>query len=82
MNERQKAIYDFVVARVQQGKEDELKTLLEERFKEMEARRNAGGGFDREYMRETSQKVSALLTPDGAKEYEEWREARRRERGR
>ena len=80
MNERQQAMYDFAMARVQPGKEDELKALLAERFKEMDAARSAGGGFDRERMRETSQKVAALLTEEGAKEYEEWREQRRRER--
>jgi len=81
MNERQQATYDFAMARVQAGKEEALKAVLAEQFRVMDAMR-ASGGFDRERMREMSQKVSALLTPDGAREYEEWRAARRRERGR
>ena len=80
MTERQQATYDFATARVQPGKEDALKALLAEHFKKMDERRNSGAGFDRELMREMSRKISGLLTPQGAKEYEEWREARRRER--
>ena len=80
MNERQQAMYDFAMARVQSGKEGELKALLEERFREQDENRAAGGGFNRERMRETSEKVAALLTADGAREYTEWREQRRRER--
>ena len=84
MNERQQAMYDFAMARVQPGKEDELKTFLAERFKAQDAARAAGEGFNRERMRETAEKVMALLTPEGAKAFEAWREerraARRRER--
>lgn len=79
MNERQQAMYDFAMARVQPGKEDELKAVLTEYFEKMEEMRN-GGGFDRELMREMGQKISAQLTPDGAKEYQEWRESQRRGR--
>ena len=79
MNEKQQAAYDFAMARVEPGKEEELKGVLAGHFKLIDEMKNSGGGFDRERMRESGQKISALLTVEGAKEYAEWREARRRE---
>jgi len=80
MNERQQAMYDFAMARVKPGNEDALKALLDKRFKEFEAARASGDGFNRDRMREMGEQVAALLTEEGAKEYAEWRARMREQR--
>ena len=65
MNERQQALFDFAMERVQKDKKDEMEAVLKRQF-EIQAE-----------MQTFNDKVSALLTSEGAEEYAKWREERR-----
>ena len=59
MNEGQKKFFDFILERIQNGKEDEAKALLEEGFS-----KQADGTFTAEYSREIIPKYLAILKPE------------------
>jgi stalled ribosome rescue protein Dom34 len=63
MNERQKKFFDFILERVQKGKEDEAKVLLEEGFS-----KQASGTFTAEYSQEIIPKYIAILKPEYVEE--------------
>lgn len=59
MNEGQQNFYSFIMDRVKEGKEDEMKAIMSESFK-----RQQEGTFTKEYMAETMPKMIALLRPE------------------
>jgi hypothetical protein len=63
MNEGQKKFFDFILERVQNGKEEEAKTLLEESFA-----KQADGTFTAEYSQEIIPKYLAFLKPEYVEE--------------
>jgi len=63
MNEGQEKFFGFIMGRVQDGKQDEAKKLLEENFT-----RQANGTFNSEYLNEVMPKIMALLKPECAEE--------------
>ncbi|MCL2061759.1 MAG: hypothetical protein FWH03_03945 [Firmicutes bacterium] len=56
LNEMQKEFYEFVLARVVEGKEDEAKALMQEALQTQQA-----GGFTKEYMTEIGMKVMSVI---------------------
>ena len=64
MNQGQQMFYDFVLARVQEGKEEEIKAVMKESFK-----RQAEGTFTMEYMNETAPKMMSLIRPECVEEF-------------
>jgi len=63
MNQGQEMFYNFFMERVENGKKDEAKALLEEAFA-----RQAAGTFNKEYLQETMPKYFALLKPEAIEE--------------
>lgn len=64
MDEGQQKFYDFVMARVKEGKEEEIKAIINESFK-----RQQEGTFTKEYMAETAPKMIMLLRPEFVEEF-------------
>jgi ribosomal protein S3AE len=64
MNEGQQRFYDFVMERVQEGKEEEIKAIMSESFK-----RQQEGTFSKEYMNEIVPKMIMLLKPECVEEF-------------
>lgn len=64
MNEGQQRFYDFVMARVKEGKEEEIKALMNESFK-----RQQEGTFTKEYMAEIAPNMIMMLRPECAEEF-------------
>lgn len=65
MNQGQQMFYDFAIARAQEGKEADLKAILQESFK-----RQYEGTFTMEYMNETAPKMMSLLRPESVEEFQ------------
>jgi hypothetical protein len=63
MNEGQKKFFDFILERVQNGKEEDAKALLNEGFA-----KQADGTFTAEYSQEIIPKYLAILKPECAEE--------------
>jgi len=63
MNQGQEMFYNFLLDRVQDGKQDEAKALLEESFV-----KQAEGTFTREYAAEVQMKMTAILKPKAMQE--------------
>jgi hypothetical protein len=63
MNEGQKKFFDFILERIQSGKEEEAKALLEEGFV-----KQADGTFTPEYMQNIIPKYLAMLKPENVDE--------------
>ncbi|MDR0411472.1 MAG: hypothetical protein LBH75_05825 [Treponema sp.] len=63
MNEGQKKFFDFILERVQNGKEKEAKALLEEGFE-----KQSDGTFTPEYMQGIIPKYIAILKPENVEE--------------
>ena len=59
MTGQQQGFYSFILERVQEGKEEELKVLLNEGFKKQDE-----GTFTKEYYAETTSKMFALVRPE------------------
>ena len=66
MNDGQKRFYDFAVERVQPGKEEEIRAIMNESFK-----RQDEGTFTKEYMAEIMPKMVALLRPECINEFKQ-----------
>ncbi|WP_312105635.1 hypothetical protein [Lachnoclostridium sp.] len=64
MNEGQQRFYDFVMERVQEGKEEDIKAIMSESFK-----RQQEGTFSKEYMTEIVPKMIMLLKPECVEEF-------------
>ncbi|WP_312370515.1 hypothetical protein [Lachnoclostridium sp.] len=64
MNEGQQRFYDFVMERVKEGKEEEIKAIMSESFK-----RQQEGSFSKEYMTEIVPKMIMLLKPECVEEF-------------
>jgi ketol-acid reductoisomerase len=64
MNEGQQKFYDFVMERVKEGKEEEIKAIMNESFK-----RQQEGTFTKEYMAETVPEMILLLKPECVEEF-------------
>lgn len=64
MNEGQQRFYEFVMERVQEGKEEEIKAIMSESFK-----RQQEGIFTKEYMTEIVPKMIMLLKPECVEEF-------------
>lgn len=64
MNQNQTMFHDFVMDRVQAGKEAEVEAIMAESF-----RRQDAGTFTKEYMAETAPKMLALLRPECIEEF-------------
>jgi ketol-acid reductoisomerase len=64
MNEGQQKFYNFVLARVKEGKQEEIKDIMNESF-----RRQQEGTFTKEYMAETVPKMIMLLRPECVEEF-------------
>ncbi|HCL03978.1 MAG TPA: hypothetical protein DHW61_16490 [Lachnoclostridium phytofermentans] len=64
MNEGQQRFYDFVMGRVQEGKEEDIKAIMSESFK-----RQQEGTFSKEYMTEIVPKMIMLLKPECVEEF-------------
>jgi hypothetical protein len=63
MNEGQKKFFDFILERIQTGKEEEAKALLEEGFS-----KQTDGTFTPEYMQGIIPKYLAMLKPENVEE--------------
>jgi hypothetical protein len=63
MNQGQENFFNFIMARVQEGKQGEAKTLLEESFGKQD-----GGTFNAAYIDEFQAKLLPLLKPGAAEE--------------
>jgi hypothetical protein len=63
MDEGQKKFFDFILERVQKGKEKEAKALLEEGFA-----KQADGTFSPEYMQGVIPKYIAMLKSENVEE--------------
>jgi hypothetical protein len=66
MNPGQQMFFDFVMERVQPGKEADIQAIMTESFK-----RQGEGTFTKEYMAETAPKMIALLRPECAEEFKQ-----------
>ena len=66
MNAGQKTFYDFVLQRVQPGKEDEMKAVMAESFRKQDE-----GAFTREYMAQVAPKMMALMRPERVAEFKQ-----------
>lgn len=66
MNEGQQRFYEFVMSRVIEGKEEEIKAIMNESFK-----RQQEGTFTKEYMAGTAPKMIMLLRPECVEEFKE-----------
>lgn len=66
MDEGQQTFYNFVMQRVQAGKEEEIKAILDESFKKQQ-----GGTFTPEYMAGIVPKMTALLKPECVEEFKQ-----------
>lgn len=66
MNQGQQKFYDFVMERVQTGKEEEIRAIIRESF-----RRQDEGIFTKEYMAETALKMISLLRPECVEEFKQ-----------
>lgn len=66
MNEGQQKFFDFIMARVQPGKEDELKAILSENFKRQDA-----GTFSKDYLAQIMPKMISLLRPETIEEFKQ-----------
>lgn len=64
MNEGQQMFYNFVMERVKEGNEEEIKTIMNESFK-----RQQEGTFTKEYMAEIAPKMVMLLRPECVEEF-------------
>jgi hypothetical protein len=64
MNEGQQKFYDFIMERVKEGKEEEIKAIMYESFK-----RQQEGTFSKEYMAEIAPKMVMLLRPECVEEF-------------
>lgn len=63
MNQGQERFFNFIMERVQSGKQEEAKELLNESFS-----KQTEGTFNREYLEEFSQKMIAILKPENIEE--------------
>ena len=68
MNDRQKAMYDFVVERAQAEKKAELEALLLENFRMQDE------------VEKINDKVKEFMTAEGVAQFDEWRDERRKAR--
>lgn len=66
MNIGQKKFYDFVMERVQNGKEEQIKAIMNESFKRQE-----DGTFTKEYMAEIAPKMIALIRTECVEEFKQ-----------
>jgi len=64
MNPGQAMFYDFAMQRVQAGREEELRAVMEESF-----RRQDEGTFTKEYMAQIAPKMISLLRPECVQEF-------------
>ena len=64
MDEGQQRFYEFVMKRVQDGKEEEIKAIMSESFK-----RQQEGTFTKEYMTEIVPKMIMLLKPECVEDF-------------
>ncbi len=63
MNPGQEKFFNFIMERVQKGKQAEAKKLLEESFA-----KQANGTFNAEYLKDFAPKMAALLKPEAVEE--------------
>ncbi len=63
MNPGQEKFFNFIMERVQKGKQAEAKKLLEESFA-----KQANGTFSAEYLKGFAPKMAALLKPESVEE--------------
>ena len=59
MNQGQEQFYNFILERVQEGKQDDAKSLLSESFA-----KQADGSFNTEYMENFIPRMMAILKPE------------------
>ena len=64
MTEDQQFFQNFILERIQPGKEEDVKAIMAESFK-----RQAEGTFSPEYMAEVMPKMVALLKPECVEEF-------------
>lgn len=64
MNEGKQRFYDFVMERVKEGKEEEIKAIMSESFK-----RQQEGTFTKVYMTEIVPKMMMLLKPECVEDF-------------
>jgi hypothetical protein len=63
MNDGQKTFFDFILERVQNGKEEEAKALLAESFG-----KQADGSFGPDYMKDFIPQLLATIKPENVEE--------------
>ena len=66
MNPGQKQFHDFMLDRIQPGKEEEINSIMEESFS-----RQDDGTFTPEYMGEIMPRMMALLRPECVEEFKQ-----------
>lgn len=64
MNEGQQKFYEFIMDRVKEGKEEEIKAIMNESF-----RRQQEGTFTKEYMAEIGPQMITLLRPECVEDF-------------
>lgn len=64
MNEGQQKFYEFIMDRVKEGKEEEIKAIMNESF-----RRQQEGTFTKEYMEEIGPQMIMLLRPECVEDF-------------
>ena len=65
MNANQKQFYDYVMPLAQEGKENELRALVEENFRHQD-----DGTITKEYMLENGPKLISLLKPEAQEQFQ------------